>query len=101
MRNFLNIVCSILLFIFDLVQLLIAPLIFSIVGLINHAPWQYYIIMIGGYFGLVAIAELLLRLVFSTAEKKCSTRFFRKFEEIFFSMPEDAENSDNLPQEDN
>ena len=81
-----------LLFLVDLLDLLIVPVIFTIVGLIRQVPWQFYVVTIGGYFGLVSILELLLRYVFSTPEKKQSTRFFRKLEKMFLIVPEDQEN---------
>ena len=82
-----------LLFLVDLLDLLMVPVIFTIVGLIRQVPWQFYVVTIGGYFGLVSILELLLRYVFSTPEKKQSTRFFRKLEKMFLITPEDLGNS--------
>ena len=84
---------AVLLFLVDLLELLIVPVIFTIVGLIRQVPWQFYVVTIGGYFGLVSILELVLRTFLSTPEKKQSTRFFRKLEKMFLIVPEDQENS--------
>lgn len=82
-----------LLFLVDLLDLLLVPVIFTVVGLIYQVPWQYYIVTIGGYFGLVSILELVLRHLVSTPEKKQSTRFFRKLEKMFFDFSDVEDNS--------
>ena len=74
----LGILCAII----ELVEVLFFPIVFLIVGLLLQLPWQYYAIFIGGYFALLLLGELILRLIFKKLDKQYSSRFAKKLEKI-------------------
>lgn len=74
----LGILCAII----ELVEVLFFPIVFLIAGLLLQLPWQYYAIFIGGYFALLLLGELILRLIFKKLDKQYSSRFAKKLEKI-------------------
>ena len=48
-KALLNLV-AILCFLWELVEFLLPPAFFLVIGLWQQMPWQYYAITIGGYF---------------------------------------------------
>lgn len=83
----------------ELMEFLLIPITFLIIGLLQQFPWQYYAITIGGYFALILVLELILKLIFHALGKKYSSRFAKKVEKIISSFSRD--NSTNLPSADN
>lgn len=68
-------------YLFILVQLaylLIEPLIFTTVGLILDVSWQYYLVSIGGYYGLTALWELVAYLMSTEGKKPLHAPFIRR-----------------------
>ena len=92
------VIFSILVGIGELVEFLIVPALFVLIGVLNQLPWQYYAIFIGGYFALFLIAELVIHWIFKALDKKYASRFAAKVEKIISRFSKDAE---NLPAEDN
>lgn len=81
--KFIGIILTIIMVIWDLAGILILPALFVIIGLLNAFPWQYYAITVGGYFGILAIGELLIRLIFKALDKKFTSFLERKLEKYF------------------
>ena len=80
-KALLNLV-AILCFLWELVEFLLLPAFFLVIGLWQQMPWQYYAITIGGYFALFFLGQLLLHLIFKRLGKKYSSRFVQKMEKI-------------------
>lgn len=97
----ITIILSIFAAIAELVEFLIVPALFVLIGILNQLPWQYYAIFIGGYFALFLIGELLIRLIFKALNKKYASRFAAKVEKIIARFSKEQENSTNLPTERN
>lgn len=83
MLKFLDIIFTIIMIIWDIIEFLAAPALFIIIGLLNSFPWQYYVITIGGYFSLFIIFEIVAHFVFKALNKKYSPILERKFEKYF------------------
>ena len=81
--KFIGIILTVIMVIWDLAEILILPALFVIIGLLNAFPWQYYAITVGGYFGILAIGELLIRLIFKALDKKFTSFLERKLEKYF------------------
>lgn len=81
--KFIGIILTVIMVIWDLAGILILPALFVIIGLLNAFPWQYYAITVGGYFGILAIGELLIRLIFKALDKKFTSFLERKLEKYF------------------
>ena len=85
----------------EMLEYLAIPALFVVVGILNALPWQYYAIFIGGYFALLLIGELAIRLIFRALGKKYASRFAKKVEKLRVRFCADKENPANLPAEDN
>ena len=86
MKKLLNFIGNILytgMVIWDIVEFLILPVLFLIIGLVSSLPWQYYVITIGGYFALFIILEIILHFVFKALEKKYTPLIERVLEKFF------------------
>ena len=83
MLNILNIVFTIIMIIWDLIEFLAVPAFFVIIGLFNSFSWQYYVITIGGYFLLFIIFEIVTHFVFKALDKKYTPILEKKFEKHF------------------
>ena len=81
--KFIGIILTVIMVIWDLAEILKLPALFVIIGLLNAFPWQYYAITVGGYFGILAICELLIRLIFKALDKKFTSFLERKLEKYF------------------
>lgn len=77
----------------EILDVLIIPIAFLILGLLQQMPWQYYAIMIGGYFGVIILSELILHLIFKALGKKYSTRFVQKVEKLMARFTKEQNNS--------
>lgn len=85
MKRFLHligIIAGIIMVIWDLVELLAVPAILILIGLLNSFPWQYYVIVIGGYLGLFIIGEMIVHFVFKALNKKYTPFIERKLGKI-------------------
>ena len=86
MKKLLNFIGNILyigMMIWDIIEFLFIPAVFLVVGLLNSFPWQYYAIVIGGYFALFIILEIILHFIFKTLDKKYTPLLKRKLEKYF------------------
>lgn len=92
------VILSVFLTIAELVEFLIVPALFTLVGVLYQLPWSYYAIFIGGYFALFLIGELAIHLIFKAMTKKYTSRFTRKVEKIIARFSKDSK---NLPAEGN
>ena len=81
--KFLDIIGYIIMVIWSIIEFLSLPALFTIIGLLNKFPWQYYLITIGGYFILFIIIEIITHFVFKALDKKYTPFFERKFNQIF------------------
>ena len=66
----------------NLGYLFIEPLIFVTVGLIYEVPWQYYLICIGGYYGLMVVWELLAHFLRPQSGRIFHCPFVRKLKQL-------------------
>ena len=89
-KALLNLV-AILCFLWELVEFLLLPAFFLVIGLWQQMPWQYYAITIGGYFALFFLGQLLLHLIFKRLDKKYSSRFAKKMEKIISKFSTEAD----------
>lgn len=79
----IGVILSIILFIWDLAELLAVPALLVICGLLNDFGYLYYIISIGAYFLLLLMIELILHFVFKAFNKKHRPILERKLEKFF------------------
>ena len=97
----LIILLSVIVTLLELAEFLLLPALFALIGALNHCPWPYYAITVGGYFALMLIAELILRLVFHALNKQYASRFSKKIEKIITRFFANGEDSPSLPPENN
>ena len=86
MKKILGFIANILyigMVIWDIIEFLVLPVLFVIIGLINSFPWQYYAVSIGGYFALFIILEITLHFIFKALDKKYTPLIERKIEKYF------------------
>lgn len=81
--KFLDVVFTIIIVIWNLVEILAVPALFLIVGLSNSFPWQYYAVAIGGYFIIAIIIQTVCHFIFNRFEKKYESALMRLFEKLF------------------
>ncbi len=81
--KFLNIIGYIIMVIWTLVEFLALPALFTVIGLLNNFPWQYYAISIGGYLILFIIIEIIAYFISKAFDKKFTPFLERKFNQIF------------------
>lgn len=81
--KFLDIVFTIVYVIGNLVEILAAPALFLIVGLLNDFPWQYYAATIGGYFIIVIVIQTICHFIFKHFEKRYESALVKLFKKIF------------------
>jgi hypothetical protein len=98
--GFINFLLSYLAILLNLGYLFIEPLIFATVGLIYQVSWPYYLITIGGFAVLMVLWEAIAYVALRDSEKKFHCPFIRKLNRIRTRLAE-ADNSDDLPREDN
>lgn len=77
--KFLSGLFAVAIFIIELAEILGLPIAFLLIGIFCDMPWQFYLISIGGYFVLLVIAEIVVRLIF----KSTSPILKRKLERLF------------------
>ena len=97
----LIILLSVIVTLLELAEFLFLPALFVLIGALNHFPWPYYAITVGGYFALMLIAELILRWVFHALNKKYSSRFSKKLEKIIARFFANRKDSTSLSPENN
>ena len=86
MKKLLGFIANILyvgMVIWDIIGFLAIPALFLVIGLVNSVPWQYYAILIGGYFALFIILDIILHFVFKALDKKYTPLIERKLEKYF------------------
>ncbi|MBE6587873.1 MAG: hypothetical protein E7647_05600 [Ruminococcaceae bacterium] len=86
MKRTFNILGNILIIgmmVWSLLEILALPAFFVFLGVLNSLPWQYYVISIGGYFGLLVIAEIVGYFVVKALDKKYTPFIFRKIRKFF------------------
>lgn len=85
MKGFLklfDVISTILIVIWEAVEILAVPALLAVIGALNGFPWEYYVISIGGYFLLFALIEIICSLVFKALEKKYTPVFRRIINKI-------------------
>jgi hypothetical protein len=92
-NGFVGFLLSYLAIILNLGYLFIEPLIFVTVGLIYDVPWQYYLICIGGYYGLMVVWEVAARLLQKDGGRVFHCPFVRKLKQIMAKFAESGEES--------
>lgn len=95
------IILSIFITIAELIEFLFLPALFVLIGVLNHLPWQYYAISIGGFFALLLIGELAIHLIFKALHKKYASRFAAKVKKIVDRFSKIEENAENPSVKDN
>ena len=68
--KFLEIVCCVFILIVEILEFLAIPAILVILGMICELPWEIMAVMVGGYFLLYALLEIICHFVFRALEKK-------------------------------
>ena len=81
--NFLDIIATIIMVVWNLVEILAIPAFFALVGWLNNYPWQYYAATIGGFFVIAGVIQLICHFVFKRLEKKYESALIRFFSKIF------------------
>ena len=81
--NFLGILLIIGTVIWDVVEFLAVPALFTVIGLLNAYPPPYYVITIDAYLALFAVAELIAHFVFKAMDKKYTPLLERKLGKYF------------------
>ena len=91
-------------YLFILVQLaylLLEPLIFTTVGLILQVSWQFYLVSIGGYYGLTALWELVAYLMRTDGGKTYHSPVVRRVLQLKARLTEDANSVEEETTEEN
>lgn len=86
----LSILFTAVMVVWDTVELLAVPALFTVIGLLNGFPWPYYAISIGGYFALLGLGELAAHLIFRALDKKYTPILRRKLEKLFGESSEEV-----------
>ena len=81
--KFLGVILTIIMIIWEVIEFLAVPALFTVIGLLNSFPWPYYAISIGGYVALFIIAEIIAHLVFKALDKKYTPLIVRRFKKHF------------------
>lgn len=81
--HFIDVIATIIMVIWDIVEFLAVPALFVIIGVLNSFSWQYYAITIGGYIALFIIAEIIAHFEFKALDKKYTPFIESKLEKIF------------------
>ena len=81
--NFVGVVLTILMVIWDIIEFMAVPALFTVIGLLNSFPWPYYAITIGGYVALFMIAEIIAHFIFKALDKKYTPLIEKKLEKYF------------------
>ena len=81
--NFIGAVLTVFMVIWDILEILAIPILFTIIGILNSFPKEYYLISIGGYFALFIVAEIAARLIFKALDKRYTPILERKLRKYF------------------
>ena len=81
--NFIGAVLTVFMVIWDILEILVIPILFTIIGILNSFPKEYYLISIGGYFALFIVAEIAARLIFKALDKRYTPILERKLRKYF------------------
>ena len=84
--KFIGVIFTIIMIIWEVIEFLAIPALFTVIGLLNSFPWQYYAIFIGGYVALFMIAEIISHFVFKALDKKYTPLIERKFKKHFSNL---------------
>lgn len=84
--KFIGVIFTIVMIIWDVIEFLAIPALFTVIGLLNSFPWQYYAISIGGYVALFIIAEIVAHFVLKALDKKYTPLIERKFKKHFSDL---------------
>ena len=84
--KFLGVIFTIIMIIWEVIEFLAIPALFTVIGLLNSFPWPYYAISIGGYVALFIIAEIIAHFVFKALDKKYTPFIERKFKKHFSNL---------------
>ena len=57
--KFLDVIFTIVIVVWNLIEILAIPALFLIIGLLNSFPWQYYAATIGGYFIIAIVIQII------------------------------------------
>lgn len=77
--KFFDFILTIIYVIGNLVEILVVPAFFVVVGLVNDLPWQYYMATVGGFFILCILVQIILHFVFKRFEKKYESVLMKLF----------------------
>ncbi len=77
--KFFDFILTIIYVVENLLEILIIPIIFIAVGLLNDLSWQYYIATVGGYFIICIFIQIILHFVFKRFEKKYESFLMKLF----------------------
>ena len=81
--NFIGAVLTVFMVIWDILEILAIPILFTVIGILNSFPKEYYLISIGGYFALFIVAEIAARLIFKALDKRYTPILERKLRKYF------------------
>lgn len=73
---------SYLFIMWNLIELLLAPLIFTTVGMIYHVRWPYYFVSIGLYLAVMVIWELIARYMNKNGDKEYHCPLVRTWNKV-------------------
>ena len=87
--------------VWEILGYLILPVLFVLIGLWNKFSWQYYAVTVGGYFAILLLIDIVIRILFKLFDKKYSSAFERKLEKIFdrFFEKNDTDNHDQTEKD--
>ena len=63
----------------DVIEILVVPVLFSVIGILNQYPWQYYAVSIGGFFAIAIIIQSACHLILKRFEKKYESTLVKLF----------------------
>ena len=81
--NFIGAVLTVFMVIWDILEILAIPILFTVIGILNSFPKEYYLISIGGYFALFIVAEIAAHLIFKALDKRYTPILERKLRKYF------------------
>ena len=76
-------VCGILIFLWELAEILAIPALLVLIGLLNSFSWQYYAIAIAAYVLIAVIIQVICHLISKRVEKKFESALQRLFHKLF------------------
>ncbi len=80
--KFFEVILTIIMVVWELIEILAFPALLLIIGILNSYPWQFFVATIGGYFIIAIVIQTVCHFIFNRFEKKYESALVRVLEKI-------------------